>query len=150
MIKVNKQCSGCFPVFQPNQLAHDCLMNQYESDNESYSSDTPIEICPICLSEFDDYYSDDIFITKCSHKFHSCCIATSLSYNKNCPICRTVFDDTNKILSDIFNITINTEITNNNENDEDDNTVSSIYSFRNEEESITDNSSSDSDLSLII
>ena len=43
-------------------------------------------LCPICMSI---PQKDNIFITKCNHKFCSSCISEWEKIKNTCPICRT-------------------------------------------------------------
>ena len=43
-----------------------------------------MDICVICL----DNISCNFSITKCNHKFHTCCLQEWYKYKNNCPICR--------------------------------------------------------------
>lgn len=48
--------------------------------------------CSICLDEYK--IGDEIYITKCNHKFHKKCIIKYIEYNNNyifsCPLCRQI------------------------------------------------------------
>ena len=91
-------CSGCEPVFQPNQMAHmdigGCLYKDYncnireETDEQKLKSlkdeDFPIQ-CPVCQ---DDIYNDNYAITRdCIHVFHKECLTLLVNLITTCPMC---------------------------------------------------------------
>jgi hypothetical protein len=109
----NTYCTGCFPEFQDNQLAHmgDCGCLYFseicdfllENDNESISEinnnidfgkvfETEKNECCICY-EFIDKDKNNC-TTECGHTFCFKCLATSLIHNNsNCPCCRAKLVD---------------------------------------------------------
>ena len=46
--------------------------------------------CPICIEKV----TDDIYVTFCSHIFHSKCINASLDIDIRCPMCRRDISNT--------------------------------------------------------
>jgi hypothetical protein len=78
--KTKKICEGCFPIFQPNQLAHTCLFEQEEEEEKQEE-----DVCAICLSELSQKEQKT---TKCGHIFHNDCLNKSLKYSSCCPTCR--------------------------------------------------------------
>jgi hypothetical protein len=44
-----------------------------------------IKSCTICLDTFN--VGDNIYLTKCMHKFHTTCLDAWLDYNNKCPLC---------------------------------------------------------------
>ena len=109
----NTYCTGCFPEFQENQLAHtgDCGCLYFsemcdfllESESESISEidnnidfekifETEKNECCICY-EFIDKEKNNC-TTECGHTFCFKCLATSLLHNNStCPCCRTKLVD---------------------------------------------------------
>jgi hypothetical protein len=109
-------CPGCYPVYQPNQLAHmdpgGCLWCSFEEDNEqlqlegdfdnlfdepmiletSETSETSSEKtdnteCCICYETIDKNKNN--CTTECGHTFCLKCLITSFSHDNNsCPCCR--------------------------------------------------------------
>ena len=67
------------------------------------------EDCPICLSEINP---NNIMITICGHVFCQQCLYTNLTYNKECPVCRTTLNE-----KDIFKAKIITDTNNQSFND---------------------------------
>jgi len=103
-------CSGCFPIYQPNQLAHcepgGCLWCEAEEENnqlvvdESFDSlfmdlssidskeeEKVVEECCICYETIDAKKNN--CVTECGHKFCFKCLATAMMNNKTCPCCRS-------------------------------------------------------------
>ena len=104
------QCPGCFPIYQPNQLAHsewggclwcssseeDDMFKNIEQDLEkimeidsvSYVSvnSTHTECC-ICLENINKERNN--CVTECGHMFCLKCLANTMYYDKwSCPYCR--------------------------------------------------------------
>ena len=110
---INTSCSGCFPEYQPNQMAHmdegGCLYcpEIFDSDSlfHSVDNDKPIlyeessfniidnnNECSICYENINELKNN--CTTECGHSFCFNCIATSLVYkNLNCPYCRSKLVD---------------------------------------------------------
>jgi hypothetical protein len=108
-------CSGCFPIYQPNQLAHcepgGCLFCDFQEDNdelivegsldslfgdsseedftsENIKKEKDDNECCICYDTIDSQKNN--CTTECGHKFCFKCLATSLVHNNfACPCCRT-------------------------------------------------------------
>lgn len=106
-------CPGCFPIYQPNQMAHSdvggCLWCDYEDTNklldiekdleklfDDAENDTTSNVsidsnqteCCICFELINKNKNN--CITECGHMFCLKCLANSMSYgNWNCPYCRT-------------------------------------------------------------
>lgn len=51
-----------------------------------YEKPTIYDECSICLQKYNN--GDQIFITKCQHKYHIQCLLSWYKNNNNCPICR--------------------------------------------------------------
>jgi hypothetical protein len=54
--------------------------------NDNFITET--SCCSICLENID--FKDE-HITICKHSFHAACISHHISYQNNCPMCRTSF-----------------------------------------------------------
>lgn len=100
-------CSGCYPVYQENQLAHMeeggcmCLdftdeldsevreVTQTESCSISSVSDNPGNVeCCICYETINTEKNN--CVTECGHQFCFRCMATSMVHNGcTCPYCRS-------------------------------------------------------------
>ena len=98
-------CNGCYPVFQPNQLAHSdfggCLYCSESLDDvkidlqavfEEFASEVSDETntteCCICFENIDKHKNN--CTTECGHSFCLKCLATSIVHNNStCPYCRT-------------------------------------------------------------
>lgn len=103
-------CSGCFPIYQPNQLAHcepgGCLWCQSEDENnqldvegsldslfldlssiDSKEEEQKVEECCICYDEIDTKKNN--CVTECGHKFCFKCLATAMQRSSACPCCRS-------------------------------------------------------------
>jgi Ring finger domain len=100
------RCPGCFPNFQPNQMAHmergGCM---YVDDLEEISmiSETTLssvhnvestslndetmseEECCIC---YENIGKKNNCVTECGHKFCFKCLATAMTRSNACPCCR--------------------------------------------------------------
>jgi len=105
-------CSGCYPVYQPNQLAHmdpgGCLWCSYAEENEQLRIEGELENlfdeplilenasdthssnnteCCICYETIDK--SKNNCTTECGHNFCLKCLMTSFAHDNNaCPCCR--------------------------------------------------------------
>jgi len=103
-MNIHTSCSGCYPVYQHNQLAHmdegGCLycseiIEVVTLSNDDFtiesSTDSILE-CSICYEIIDKQKNN--CTTECGHSFCFKCIATSISYkNFNCPCCRSILID---------------------------------------------------------
>jgi len=110
------RCSGCFPIYQANQLAHmevggclyvdeveveyclpvnlepqfDSVAPESESNSEVSGFDSVGTECCIC---YEIIGKKNNCITECGHVFCFKCLATSMSRNNSCPCCRTKLID---------------------------------------------------------
>jgi len=113
------QCTGCFPVYQPNQLAHTdyggCMYSNDEDDTffcmpvnlepkfeaEAKASETASEVsafdsigtgteCCIC---YEIIGKKNNCVTECGHIFCFKCLATAMTRSNTCPYCRTKLID---------------------------------------------------------
>lgn len=100
-------CSGCFPVYQNNQLAHcemggcmyECMNLEHDfelvsegSDSLNLTEKTPSEDdsveCCICYEMINTKKNN--CVTECGHQFCFKCLATSMVHNNCvCPCCRS-------------------------------------------------------------
>jgi len=98
-------CNGCYPVFQPNQLAHSdfggCLycsdsLDDVKIDLQAVFEELATEVsdetntteCCICFENIDKHKNN--CTTECGHSFCLKCLATSIVHNNStCPYCRT-------------------------------------------------------------
>jgi len=111
-------CSGCYPIYQLNQLAHTepggCLACNEEEpdfylpinleikfDAEAKASETSSEgsgfesigtgtECCIC---YEIIGKKNNCVTECGHIFCFKCLATAMTHNNSCPYCRTKLID---------------------------------------------------------
>ena len=103
-MNIHTSCSGCYPIYQHNQLAHmdegGCLYCSEIFDTVTVSNDdftiesSPDSIleCSICYENIDKQKNN--CTTECGHSFCFKCIATSISYkNLTCPCCRSILID---------------------------------------------------------
>jgi hypothetical protein len=110
------RCSGCFPIYQANQMAHmevggclyvdeveveyclpvnlepqfDAAAAESESNSEASGFDSVGTECCIC---YEIIGKKNNCITECGHIFCFKCLATSMSRNNSCPCCRTKLID---------------------------------------------------------
>ena len=111
-------CSGCFPIYQANQLAHmevgGCmyvdetdsfcqpinLEPTFETVAESVSTTSDVSgfdsagtgtECCIC---YEIIGKKNNCVTECGHVFCFKCLATAMSRNNSCPCCRAPLVDT--------------------------------------------------------
>jgi len=111
-------CSGCFPEYQPNQLAHTEPGGCLWCDNEDASSQELSEVFPFLDEETTfSWGTDDTMateaeaapssvheccicydtidsqknncVTECGHRFCFKCLATAMVHNTACPCCRS-------------------------------------------------------------
>jgi hypothetical protein len=102
---MNSTCSGCFPEYQANQLAHSdiggCLycfeslddikidlQTVFEENSSEVTNETNTTECCICFENIDKHKNN--CTTECGHSFCLKCLATSIVHNNStCPYCRT-------------------------------------------------------------
>jgi len=142
----NTSCSGCYPVYQHNQMAHmeegGCLYCPFYSTNDSngeseivgldvvadVGTDTVTDMssneninteCCICLEIIDKKKNN--CTTECGHSFCLKCLATSLIHNNSsCPYCRSnLVDITDKKHYDEYNV-IDDDYSDYSDEDDDD------------------------------
>jgi hypothetical protein len=116
------QCSGCFPIFQPNQLAHMeiggcmelkdddfyCLPVNLESVFDSVAEEeksvlekksepvrynADVNECVICWENIEQVNN---CVTPCGHSFCFKCLMLALTRNPSCPCCRTSLIEQNE------------------------------------------------------
>ena len=120
---MSSTCIGCFPVYQPNQLAHTevggCLWCDFEENTESFDFDQflqdEIKNAPTSDSESNETVSTSSLdkpeteccicyetinknknncVTECGHVFCLKCLVTSFAHGNNaCPCCRAEMID---------------------------------------------------------
>jgi len=112
-----QRCSGCFPIYQENQLAHmemgGCLSieDEQQSDDDSTVAekekrDISIPLVeplfalpcgfefPECAICFEQIEMVNVTVTTCGHSFHSSCIFRALESSDGCPMCRNTLIET--------------------------------------------------------
>jgi hypothetical protein len=113
------QCPGCFPIYQPNQLAHcemggclwcpisqeeDDLFLQIEKDLEKIMNNNDDERnyeneCCICFENINKNKNN--CVTECGHIFCLKCLVNSMYYDTwSCPYCRTKLIDIDVVKND--------------------------------------------------
>ena len=114
------RCSGCFPTFQPNQIAHMdpggcmCCDDEFELQplNLEPQFDAVVEQttaskyvpepavgseCCICLETIG---AKNNCVTDCGHSFCFKCLAKSMARSNNCPYCRQPLSDESSDIDD--------------------------------------------------
>lgn len=114
------RCPGCFPNFQPNQLAHmdpgGCMyMEDLEeismiSESSTHVMNTSIETkhhedtasseqdeCCIC---YENIGKKNNCVTECGHKFCFKCLAMAMTRSNACPCCRQPLVDEPEVADD--------------------------------------------------
>jgi len=86
-------CSGCFPDYQPNQLAHmdigGCLyVDDYDMCMPTNSDRAAMEEENECCICYDTIGEKNNCITDCGHRFCFGCMLKAMTYNTSCPCCR--------------------------------------------------------------
>ena len=110
-------CSGCFPIYQPNQLAHcepgGCLWYEAEEENNQLVVDESFDSLFMDLSSIDSKEEEKVVVeccicydaidtnknncvTECGHKFCFKCLATAMQHNNACPCCRSPLVETSE------------------------------------------------------
>ena len=108
-------CSGCFPNYQPNQMAHMerggcmyvdedifCLPVNLEVhfdsvvDSESTSEISGFDSASVgteCCICYEIIGKKNNCVTECGHVFCFKCLATAMAHNNSCPCCRATLVD---------------------------------------------------------